>query len=123
MNTEYIEFILEQHDIHPKFWPEFVQLILNDTPPGPELKMRLNTASNYQEALQKLRHTRLDFLGQEIKAGSTILYPVRRGSEMWLNKLNVTHVDTEGLKGLNHLGRRIVITNLKNVVVIDKLVK
>jgi len=33
-----------------------------------------------------------DYLGKEIKVGSTVVYPVRQGSSMWLNKGVVTQV-------------------------------
>jgi hypothetical protein len=60
----------------------------------------------------------LDFMGREITAGNVIAYPVRRGSKMWLNKLNVQHVEDDKIVGYNNLGRRITITNLRNVVVV-----
>jgi hypothetical protein len=60
----------------------------------------------------------VDFMGREIVAGNIIAYPVRRGSKMWLNKLNVQHVEDDKVVGYNNLGRRITITNLKNVLVV-----
>ena len=60
----------------------------------------------------------VDFLGKPIKAGDTIIYPCRRGSSMWLQKLVVDQVSPEGVGGHNNLGRRINLTNLKNIVVI-----
>lgn len=59
----------------------------------------------------------LDFLGRQILAGDVIVYPVRRGSSMWLNRLRVTLVLPEGVKGLNAEGRWITVHNLNNVVV------
>jgi hypothetical protein len=63
-----------------------------------------------------------DYLGNVIKAGDTVVYPVRRGSSMWLNKLNVLAVqDTPRgtcLSGTNDTGRRISIYNLSNCVVV-----
>ena len=64
-----------------------------------------------------------DFVDREIKAGNTIAYPVRRGSKMWLNKLTVQQV-CEGPKGpqvsgVNSKGRRVAVTNLGNVVVVQ----
>lgn len=64
----------------------------------------------------------VDFLGREIAAGGYIVYPVRRGSQMWLTKLRVTQVNsgkTPSVVGFNDAGRRIVIKNLANVVVIQ----
>ena len=63
-----------------------------------------------------------DFLGEEIKAGCMIVYPVRRGSAMWLEKLHVQQVvdGTEPrLSGFNESGRRINVTNIKNVIVCE----
>jgi len=60
----------------------------------------------------------VDFMGREIAAGNVIVYPVRRGSLMWLNKLNVQHVEDDKVIGYNNLGRRVTITNLANVVVV-----
>lgn len=61
-----------------------------------------------------------DFLGKMISAGDMIVYPCRRGSCMWLQKLMVEHVDAEGIGGHNNLGRRINLTNLKNVIVVKE---
>ena len=67
--------------------------------------------------------TAKDFLGQTIKSGDTVCYPVRRGSSMWLKKLTVATVqDTpKGLciSGVNDTGRRISIYNLKNCVIVE----
>jgi len=60
-----------------------------------------------------------DFLDRAIMAGNTIVYPVRRGSSMWLNKLVVTQVDAEHVTGLNSNGRWITIHNLQNCVVVN----
>jgi hypothetical protein len=65
-----------------------------------------------------------DFIGHEIKAGCEIVYPVRRGANMWLNRMKVQQVVDDGisdthLSGFNTDGRRITVYNLKNVVVID----
>jgi len=62
----------------------------------------------------------VDFLGRTIKAGDTVVYPVRRKSEMWLTKLKVTQVLDDSIIGFNHLGKRITVHNLKNVVVVPK---
>lgn len=62
-----------------------------------------------------------DFLGGEIKPDDTIVYPVRRGSSMWMNKLRVTQVLPTVVKGLNSEGRWIVVRNLKNAVVVTEL--
>ena len=61
-----------------------------------------------------------DFLGRTIKAGDTVVYPVRRGSKLWLAKLSVTQVLDDSIIGFNHLGKRITVHNLKNVVVAQR---
>lgn len=38
-----------------------------------------------------------DFMGREIKVGDTVIYPVRAGSSMWLQKMRVSQVVTSGL--------------------------
>ena len=62
-----------------------------------------------------------DFLGRAIAAGNTVVYPVRRGSNMWLNRLAVTQVDDDHITGFNSDGRRITVKNLKNCVVVEPL--
>ena len=61
-----------------------------------------------------------DFLGREIRPGDLIVYPWRRGSQMGLNKLSVMQVTLESVSGFSNLGRPVKITNLKNVVVIER---
>jgi hypothetical protein len=64
----------------------------------------------------------LDFLGREIVAGNTIVYPSRRGSSMWMQKLVVTQVRPGAkpeLTGFNETGRRITIHNVANVTVVE----
>jgi len=60
----------------------------------------------------------VDYMGRTIEAGHIVVYPVRRGSEMWLNKLSVAQVEENRISGYNNLGRRLTITNLKNVVIV-----
>lgn len=62
----------------------------------------------------------VDFLGRPINAGDVIVYPVRRGSEMWLNKLNVTQTAEGQVRGYSSTGRLLVIKNLRNTVVVGK---
>ncbi len=66
----------------------------------------------------------VDFLGHQIIAGNLIVYPVRRGSEMWMNKLRVEAIrDTprgKSVSGTNDSGRRITIRNLTNCVVVTE---
>jgi hypothetical protein len=60
----------------------------------------------------------VDFTGRTIEAGHVVVYPVRRKSDMWLNKLNVTQVSDDSIMGYNSAGRLLKIQNLKNVVII-----
>ena len=65
-----------------------------------------------------------DFLGCLIKVGHTVVYPVRRGSKMWIQKANVTQIVQHDrtqpplLVCLNPAGRRVTIQNLDNCVVV-----
>ena len=65
----------------------------------------------------------VDFLGHPITAGDLVVYPVRRGSDMWMNKLRVEAVrDTprgKAISGTNDAGRRIVVRNLANCTVVE----
>ena len=62
----------------------------------------------------------IDFLGRVIRAGDLIVYPWRRSSAMGLNKMNVTQVTDTSVGGYSNLGRPVKITNLKNVVVVER---
>lgn len=59
-----------------------------------------------------------DYLGREIKVGDTLVYPVRRGSSMWLNQIAVRKVEPNVVIGVNSTGRVINIKNLGNTVAI-----
>jgi hypothetical protein len=60
----------------------------------------------------------VDFTGRTIEAGHVVVYPVRRGSEMWLNKLSVSQVSDDSIVGYSPIGKRLTIKNLKNVVIV-----
>lgn len=62
-----------------------------------------------------------DIMGREIEAGHVIVYPVRKGSQMWLKKLELSCVDElKGtLHGMNTMGVPITIKNLNTVAVVD----
>jgi len=62
----------------------------------------------------------VDFMGRTIVAGQTVVYPVRRGSSMWMNKLKVTQVNEETILGYNTAGRLLTIKNLQNVVIVTE---
>jgi len=65
----------------------------------------------------------VDFLGRPIVAGDLVVYPVRQKSEMWLNRLRVEAVrDTprgKAISGFNDVGRRVIVRNLKNCIVVE----
>ncbi len=64
----------------------------------------------------------LDHIGREIKAGDTVVYPVRQGSSMWLARMRVTQVvggTTPSLSGYNNEGRKVKVHKIENVVVVD----
>lgn len=45
--------ILNRHEIHPKFWPEFRALMECGKRPGKELRTRLDHVANYKAALKE----------------------------------------------------------------------
>ena len=59
-----------------------------------------------------------DFQGYEIMAGDTLVYPVRRGSKMWLNKITVTKAEIDVIRGISPTGRMVKLTNLKNIIIV-----
>lgn len=61
-----------------------------------------------------------DFLGRKIRPGDLIVYPWRRGSAMGLNQLNVQMVVADAIHGFSNTGRPVKITNLRNVVVVER---
>lgn len=65
-----------------------------------------------------------DFLGKPITVGSRVVYPVRRGSKLWLNKMDVDLIDESSgeavLIGKSNTGRPNRVKNLTNVIVVPK---
>jgi len=64
----------------------------------------------------------LDYFGRAIKAGDTVVYPVRQGSSMWMARMLVTQViggTTPRLSGTNPEGRRVSVHKIKNVIVVQ----
>ena len=65
-----------------------------------------------------------DFLGYRIEVGHIVVYPVRRGSKMWMQKASVTEIVQHDrtqpplLVCLNPTGRRVTIQNLDNCVMV-----
>jgi hypothetical protein len=66
-----------------------------------------------------------DYLGKSIKAGDTVVYPVRQGSEMWLQHMIVSHIEiiratvpVFKLHGTNSDGHLVKIQHANRCVVI-----
>lgn len=59
-----------------------------------------------------------DFLGRSIAVDDTLIYPVRRGSRMWLNRIVVSKVESDTIHGSSPNGRRVKLTNLNNTIVV-----
>ena len=66
-----------------------------------------------------------DSLGQPIEVGCTICYPVRRGGDMWMARMQVQQIIQEKkltyLTGYNNQGRRVRVHKLTNVIRVDLL--
>lgn len=65
----------------------------------------------------------LDFVGQAINVGNTVVYAVRGGSQLWLDKIVVTQVHVNriiGYKPGDTMQRRITLKNLHTCVVVKK---
>lgn len=64
-----------------------------------------------------------DFLGKEIVAGCWIVYPVRKGSKLWMSKARVQKVekvdDQATLYAVRGDGRQVEITKISNCVVVE----
>jgi hypothetical protein len=54
MSGERLELILEQHDIHPDYWPQMKALVLHGQRPSRELLTRLRHVTNYAAALDTI---------------------------------------------------------------------
>lgn len=54
MSGEHLELILEQHEIHPNFWPEMKALVFQGERPCEQLRLRLRCVSNFKAALDNI---------------------------------------------------------------------
>jgi hypothetical protein len=54
MTRELLELVLEQHDIHPQFWPAMKALVFDGARPCKELLTRLRYVANYKAALDTI---------------------------------------------------------------------
>ena len=59
-----------------------------------------------------------DFLGRIIEIDDVLVYPVRKGSKMWLSRFTVSKIESDAIHGTNPAGRRVKLTNLANCVVV-----
>jgi hypothetical protein len=59
-----------------------------------------------------------DFLGNDITAGCKIVYPCRRGSDMWLSTMTVTSTEDGRIRGYSPTGYRVCVKNIQNVIVV-----
>lgn len=66
-----------------------------------------------------------DYMGKSIKSGDTVIYPVRQGSEMWLQHMVVSHIEiiraatpVFKLHGTNSAGHLVKIHHTNRCVVI-----
>jgi hypothetical protein len=69
----------------------------------------------------------VDFGGRVIEPGDIVAYPVRRGSEMWLRSLRVSHIDViratppvYHIAGSNDTGRMVKLENPERCVIMSK---
>lgn len=67
----------------------------------------------------------LDFLGREIRVGDVCIYPVRRGSKMWLHRVSIKKIlfDPSGepiLRGEREDGYIVRINSLERVVILGR---
>jgi hypothetical protein len=60
-----------------------------------------------------------DFRGREIQVGQMLVYPVRRGSSMWLSEISVTDLGDGTISGINNKGRRITLSRPNRSVIVD----
>lgn len=67
----------------------------------------------------------LDMFGREIRVGDLCVYPVRRGSSMWMNRITVNKIthDPRGnpkLGGVKGDGYPVNVTSLDRVALIGR---
>lgn len=61
-----------------------------------------------------------DKFGKLINVGHVIVYPVRRGSSMYLNHATVTGVDGTALLGTTDLNVKVKIKALNRCAIVEK---
>jgi len=68
-----------------------------------------------------------DYMGRVIKAGCTIVYPVRTGANMWLQHMTVSHIEVIRahvpafkIFGTNSDGKYVKFESLERCVVVKE---
>jgi len=87
--------------------------------------LQASTPPEWRETMLNIK----DFRGRDIVEGSTIAYPVRRGSSMWMAEVHVCRIIEEPgadgltpqpvLIGINKNGRRVRFTHPQRAVVLS----
>ncbi len=63
-----------------------------------------------------------DYLGKEIHAEDTIVYPGREGSNLWLSAGTVEHIHPDGfLDVITQSGRRVKLVRTDRVAVVERV--
>ena len=63
----------------------------------------------------------VDFLGQPITVGKTVVYPGRQGSRLWMNRAVILEVSANAVKVQRNDGGIRVLKCLDRVVVIQAI--
>jgi hypothetical protein len=59
-----------------------------------------------------------DFCKREITSGNQLVYPVRRGSKLWLRQIKVTIVRENEIHGIDDRGRFVTVRTPSRCVVV-----
>lgn len=59
-----------------------------------------------------------DFLGQTIKVGDVLVYPVRRRSDMWLQKAQVLGFDQGQIKAMREDTVRVTLKHPETTIIV-----
>ncbi len=73
-----------------------------------------------------MKATPVDYLGCPIQEGDTVVYPVRRGKDMYLRKMRIFKIQTIltletpifKLFGTNDAGRQVIIERTERSIVV-----
>jgi hypothetical protein len=58
-----------------------------------------------------------DFFGKEFEAGNIVVYPLRKGSSMWLEYATVMEVCEDKLKVVKGSGQKTYIKNIRTCII------